>query len=218
MSDPDAVRAALSSGHDGVDVSRETLMRMAQFADLFDAWSKRINLVAASTGGDFWMRHVADSAQLLRLKPDARHWSDLGSGGGFPGIVIAILLSETEGARVDLIESNRKKAAFLQTVRAACASCARVHPARIEDAVKRLPAPEVITARALAPLADLFSLAEPWLAAGASCLFHKGRGYADEVEESRAHWRFDLVVHDSVAAPDSVILDISQVRRAPNSH
>lgn len=218
MTDLAAVRAALSLGSGGCDVSRETLTRMAQFADLFDAWSKRINLVAASTGGDFWTRHVADSAQLLRLKPDARHWSDLGSGGGFPGMVIAILLSETEGAHVDLIESNRKKAAFLQTVRAACAPCAGVHPARIEDAVVRLPAPEVITARALAPLADLLSLTEPWLADGASCLFHKGRGYADEVEESRAHWQFDLVVHDSVAAPDSVILDMSHVRRAPNSH
>jgi len=218
MTDLDAAREALSWRSDGGDVSRETLTRMAQFADLFEAWSKRINLVAASTGDDFWTRHVADSAQLLRLKSDARHWTDLGSGGGFPGMVIAILLSETAGAQVDLIESNRKKAAFLQTVRAACAPCVFVHPARIEDAVIRLPAPEVITARALAPLADLLSLAEPWLTAGASCLFHKGRGYADELEESRAHWQFDLVVHDSVAAPDSVILDMSNVRRAPNSH
>ncbi|MBO6638631.1 MAG: 16S rRNA (guanine(527)-N(7))-methyltransferase RsmG [Roseitalea sp.] len=218
MNDLGPARAALSFDRDGSNVSRETLRRMAQFADLFDAWSKRINLVASSTGDDFWTRHVADSAQLLRLKPDARHWADLGSGGGFPGMVIAILLSETEGAHVDLIESNRKKAAFLQTVRAACAPCASVHPARIEDAVLRLEAPQVVTARALAPLDDLLSLVTPWLAAGTTCLFHKGRGYADEVADSRAHWHFDLIVHESVAAPDSVILEISDVRRAPNSH
>lgn len=195
------------------DVSRETLERLERFAALFSDWSRRINLVAASTEGEFWTRHVADSAQLRGLAPRARHWADLGSGGGFPGLVIAILLSEEDGNRVDLIESNRKKAAFLQTVRAQCAPAARVHAGRIEDVVPAIERPQIVTARALAALPALFDLAAPWLTAGTRALFHKGRGYAAELDECRAHWEFDLVEHPSRIAADSVILDVTAVRR-----
>lgn len=196
-----------------VEVSRETMARLGQFGDLFAAWSKRINLVASSTSDDFWSRHVADSAQLLNLAPGARHWADLGSGGGFPGLVLAIVLSDDAGARVDLIESNRKKAAFLQTVRAQCAPAAQVHAARIEEVVPVLQAPQIVTARALAPLGTLLDLCAPWLAAGTRALFHKGRGYEAELTECRALWEFDLVEHESRIASDSVIVDLSSVRR-----
>lgn len=194
-------------------VSRETMARLDQFAALFTSWSQRMNLVAASTGGDFWVRHVADSAQLLRLAPNAKRWADLGSGGGFPGLVVAILLSETDDAGVDLIESNRKKAAFLKTVRARCAPAAHVHAGRIEDVVPTLPAPEIVTARALAPLSRLLSLAERWLSRGTTALFHKGRGYGAELDECRAQWEFDLVEHRSQVATDSVILELRRIRR-----
>ncbi|WP_306117190.1 MULTISPECIES: 16S rRNA (guanine(527)-N(7))-methyltransferase RsmG [unclassified Roseitalea] len=193
-------------------VSRETAKRLENFAALFETWSSRINLAAPSTSPELWSRHIADSAQLLELRPDARHWVDLGSGGGFPGLVIAILLSDSTEARVDLIESNRRKAAFLQTVRARCAPVARVHPVRIEDAIPSIPAPQIVTARALAPLPRLLALAEPWLTGSTVALFHKGRGYAAEVKESRAGWAFDLIEHRSKVAADSVILEIANLR------
>ena len=205
-------RAALEQA--GIrDVSRETLEALECFHALFGQWSKRINLVAASTGDAFWTRHVADSAQLIALRPDASRWVDLGSGGGFPGMVLAILAGRHAGARVDLVESNRKKAAFLQAVRAAAAPAAHVHAARIEEVLATLPAPEVVTARALASLPELLAHVEPWLAGSTVGLFHKGRGYREELEESRAHWSFDLVEHTSIAAVDSVILSISNLKR-----
>jgi hypothetical protein len=90
-------------------VSRETHARLRDYAALYEKWSPRINLTAPSTQKDFWRRHIADSAQLFDLAPEAQHWADLGSGGGFPGMVIAILLQDQPDARVELIESNRKK-------------------------------------------------------------------------------------------------------------
>lgn len=194
-------------------VSRETLQRLDRFAALFESWSTKVNLVASSTTPDFWTRHVADSAQLVDLKPDATRWADLGSGGGFPGLVVAILLSEVFDAHVDLIESNRKKAAFLQTVRAECAPKAAVHAKRIEEVIEALPAPEIVIARALAPLSDLLCLAESWWSDETIALFHKGRGYENELAECRAHWDFDLIEHDSRIAADSVVLELSHIKR-----
>ncbi|QKV20706.1 16S rRNA (guanine(527)-N(7))-methyltransferase RsmG [Oricola thermophila] len=197
------------------NVSRETRTRLEDYAALYEKWSSRINLTAPSTQKDFWRRHVADSAQLLEIAPDARHWVDLGSGGGFPGMVIAILLQDVPGARVELVESNRKKTAFLQAVKACCAPSAVVHSARIEDVVSRIAAPEIVTARALAGLPKLFDLSSDWLQHGSRALFHKGRGYAGEIEESRAKWTFDLVRHGSRIDPESVILDITGLRSRP---
>lgn len=196
-------------------VSRETRQRLDDFAVLYDKWSPRINLTAPSTQSDFWRRHVGDSAQLLDLAPEARHWVDLGSGGGFPGMVIAILLQDVPGGRVELVESNRKKTAFLQAVKAQCAPSTVIHPARIEDVVGRIPVPEIVTARALAPLPKLLDLTAPWLQSGARALFHKGRGYASEIEDSHAKWAFDLVRHESRIDAESVILDITNLRPRP---
>jgi 16S rRNA (guanine527-N7)-methyltransferase len=189
-------------------VSRETFERLVAFEALFQKWARRINLSAPSTLSDVWSRHILDSAQLLRIAPEAQRWLDLGSGGGFPGLVMAILLAERPATHVDLVESNRKKAAFLQSVIGQFGLPARVHALRIDDVPASVGTPDVVTARALAPLPSLLGLAEPWLSAGATGLFHKGRDYRAEIEESAHQWRFDLLEHRSMIDPQSVILEI----------
>lgn len=159
-----------------------------------------------------WDRHILDSAQLSSLKPDAMHWLDLGSGGGFPGAIMAILLKDRPGAHCDLVESNRKKAAFLSTVLAELHAPATVHPQRIEGIETAIPTCDVVTARALAPLPLLLRFAAPWSAAGAVCLFHKGRDYRAEVQESRDAWSFDLIEHPSRVDADGVVLEIAHIR------
>lgn len=190
-------------------VSRETLEQLQGFEAEFRRWSKRINLAAPSTLDSLWSRHILDSAQLAGLKPDATTWLDLGSGGGFPGAVLAILLRDRQDARIDLVESNNKKAAFLKTVLAGLNAPAQVYISRIEDSVARVSQPQIVTARALAPLNKLLKLASPWLMAGSTGLFHKGRDYRAEIAESRDAWRFDLVEHQSRVDPESRILEIT---------
>ncbi|TIP17266.1 MAG: 16S rRNA (guanine(527)-N(7))-methyltransferase RsmG, partial [Mesorhizobium sp.] len=146
-----------------------------------------------STLDDVWRRHILDSAQLARIAPTAMRWVDLGSGGGFPGLVLGFLLAERPGATIDLVESNRKKASFLQSVVGQFGLPARVLARRIDDSYPLVSAPEVVTARALTALPDLLDLAAPWLTKGARSLFHKGRDYRAEVEESAHRWTFDLV-------------------------
>lgn len=197
-------------------VSRETLGRLEAFEAEFRKWAARINLAAPSTLDALWSRHILDSAQLFSLKPRARTWLDLGSGGGFPGAVIAILLTGREGGSIELVESNNKKAAFLKSVLGMLGAPARVHVCRIEDAFGRTRQPEIVTARALAPLPLLLALSRPWLERGATALFHKGREYAGEIAESRDAWRFDLVEHPSKIDPAGRILELSKlVRNAP---
>jgi len=194
-------------------VSRETFDRLIAFEAIFRRWAVRINLVAPSTLPDLWARHILDSAQLARINPTAVTWLDIGSGGGFPGAVMALLLKERKGASIDLVESNRKKAAFLQTSLAQFDAPARVHARRIEEAYDLVRKPEIVTARALAPLTKLLALAEPWLKEGASGLFHKGREYPNEIRESADTWKYDLVEHKSLIDPDSVILEVSNLVR-----
>lgn len=193
-------------------VSRETFAQLRAFEQLFLKWNSRINLVAGSTEADLWRRHILDSAQLARLEPEAKHWVDMGSGGGFPGLVMAFLLVERDGS-IDLVESNRKKTGFLQTAIGTYGLPARVVAQRIAASYPLVRPPQIVTARALAPLTMLFELAEAWLAAGARALFHKGRDYRQEVEESAHRWRFDLVEHQSLIDRDSVVLDIRNLRR-----
>jgi 16S rRNA (guanine527-N7)-methyltransferase len=195
------------------DVSRETFESLVSFEAIFRRWAARINLVAPSTLDEVWRRHILDSAQLARIESSAIRWLDLGSGGGFPGAVMAVLLGERPGASIDLVESNGKKAAFLRAALSELDTPARVHNMRIEDAYAAIRDPEIVTARALAPLPRLLGLAEPWLSAGARGLFHKGREYSAEVEESAAEWDYDLVNHKSLIDPDSVILEVSRLRR-----
>ena len=194
-------------------VSRETVERLIAFEELFRKWSKAINLASPSTLDELWTRHILDSAQLFPLASDATRWLDIGSGGGFPGIVTACLLAEHPGSAIDLIESAGKKAAFLRTAAGHLRVPARIHSARIEAMWQKIETPQVVTARALASLNDLFGLTEPWLTAGAKALFQKGRDYQREIDESRVGWSFDLVQHQSAIDQASVILEISNLRR-----
>lgn len=193
-------------------VSRETFDRLVAFEQVFQKWNRRINLAAPSTLDDVWRRHILDSAQLARIKPEAKRWVDLGSGGGFPGLVLAFLLAEREGASIDLVESNRKKASFLQAVVGQFNLPARVIARRIDDSYLLVSAPQIVTARALASLSALLDLSAPWLTEGACGLFHKGRDYRAEVAESTQRWSFDLVEHASVTDAHGVILELSNLR------
>lgn len=194
-------------------VSRETTERLIAFEELFRKWSNAINLASPSTLADIWNRHILDSAQIFPLAPDAKRWLDLGSGGGFPGVVTACFLKEKPGASIDLIESAGKKAAFLRTAAGHVGVPARVHSERIEAMWDKIETPDVVTARALASLNVLFELAEPWLTNGSKALFQKGRDYQREIDESRVGWSFDLVQHESAIDTSSVILEISNLRR-----
>ncbi|MFK0685910.1 16S rRNA (guanine(527)-N(7))-methyltransferase RsmG [Ochrobactrum sp. BD67] len=194
-------------------VSRETADRLIAFEELFRKWSKAINLASPSTLNELWTRHILDSAQLFPLAGDAKNWLDIGSGGGFPGIVTACFLADQPGSAIDLIESAGKKAAFLRTAAGHLNVPAHIHSARIEAMWQKIETPQVVTARALASLNDLFGLAEPWLTNGAKALFQKGRDYQREIDESRVGWSFDLVQHQSAIDQASVILEISNLRR-----
>ncbi|AZO10511.1 MULTISPECIES: 16S rRNA (guanine(527)-N(7))-methyltransferase RsmG [unclassified Mesorhizobium] len=195
-------------------VSRETFERLKVFERLFLKWNRSINLAAPSTLEDVWRRHVLDSAQLARIAPVAKRWVDIGSGGGFPGLVMGFLLAERAGASIDLVESNRKKASFLQSVVGQFGLPARVLARRIDDSYPFISAPEIVTARALAALPELLGLSAPWLTQGSRALFHKGRDYRAEVEESAHRWTFDLVEHPSMTDPHAVILEITDLRPA----
>jgi 16S rRNA (guanine527-N7)-methyltransferase len=193
-------------------VSRETFGRLQEFELLFQKWNARINLSASSTMGEAWERHILDSAQLFQMAPMANHWVDLGSGGGFPGLILAFLLRDRQGSSIQLIESNRKKASFLQAVTGQFDLPARVFAKRVEDCYPLVVKPEIVTARALAPLPALLDLAAPWLTADAVALFHKGRDYRSEVTESAHRWSFDLIEHTSMIDPQSAILELRNLR------
>ncbi|WP_192251842.1 16S rRNA (guanine(527)-N(7))-methyltransferase RsmG [Mesorhizobium caraganae] len=195
-------------------VSRETFERLVAFQELFLKWNRSINLAAPSTLDDVWGRHILDSAQLARIAPEAKRWADLGSGGGFPGLVLAFLLVERDGASIDLVESNRKKASFLQAVIGQFGLPARVVARRIDDSYALVSTPEIVTARALAVLPALLDLSAPWLTKGSRALFHKGRDYRAEVEESTHRWAFDLVEHPSMTDAHGVILEVTDLRAA----
>src|SRR4029450_2091634 len=169
-------------------VPRETIHRLERFAELLAYWQKHTNLVAPSTLPTLWSRHFADSAQLTTLAPNARLWLDLGSGAGFPGLVIAILKTGTPDFRMHLVESNRKKCAFLAEVARATKAPVDIHAMRIEDlaqSANRL-APDVVSARALAPLPRLLDLASPFFGTKTRGLFLKGRDAETEIAEARA--------------------------------
>lgn len=193
-------------------VSRETFEALVRFETVFQKWNLRINLAAPSTMGDVWSRHIVDSAQLVMHAPEARKWLDLGSGGGFPGLVVAFLMKD-RGGHIDLVESNRKKAGFLQAMIGEFGLPARVVARRIEDAAGIVGQPEVVTARALASLPLLLDLASPWLLAGAAAFFHKGRDYRLEVEESCKRWSFALIEHKSSTDSEGALLEISGLSR-----
>lgn len=196
-------------------VSRETFDRIVAFEADFLRWNRVTNLIAQSTITELWQRHILDSAQLVPLAGDARHWLDLGSGGGFPGAIVAILLKDRPGATFDLIESNGKKSSFLRSIAGRLDLPVKVHPIRIEIASSAVQEVDIVSARALASLDQLFHLAEPWISRGARGLFHKGRDFKREIKETIHKWESDLIEHRSVVDPSSVILEIRSLRRRP---
>lgn len=198
----------------GRSVSRETQKRLEHFALLFQKWAKAINLVAPSTLDELWNRHISDSAQIFQISPQPLRWTDLGSGGGFPGIITAIFLAELQDGWVHLIESNQKKAAFLRVALAETDARGSVHPVRIETAPRIIPECDRISARALAELDQLLSYSADWMIGKKTkAFFHKGRDYAGEVAKARGRWAFDLVEHRSAVEADSIILEIGNLRR-----
>ncbi|MDF0697411.1 16S rRNA (guanine(527)-N(7))-methyltransferase RsmG [Rhizobium sp. MC63] len=199
----------------GLRVSRETQARLQHFAVLFQKWAKAINLVAPSTLDDLWRRHIADSSQIFQIYPEPVRWVDLGSGGGFPGVITAIFLAELQDGWVHLVESNRKKAAFLRTALRETNARGSVHAIRIEDAPAEIGECDAISARALADLDGLIGYAAPWMLGKENCrgFFHKGRDYLREIDEARGRWEFDLLEHKSAVEQESVILEISNLRR-----
>lgn len=152
----------------------ETVARLDRYAELLRKWQTTINLVAPSTLPQLWTRHFADSLQVQAAAPEARIWADLGSGGGFPGLVTAIRLADVPGAKVHLIESDQRKAAFLREVSRETKAAAEVHLGRIETVLSALSGIEAVSARALAPLPKLIAYAQPALDNGAVGLFLQG--------------------------------------------
>lgn len=198
---PEGFRAATG-------VSRETLDRLEGFAALLVKWQKAINLVAADSLADMWRRHFLDSAQLWPLAPPgARVWVDLGSGAGFPGLVLAIM-----GApEMHLIESDGRKCAFLLEAARATDTKMTVHRCRIEAAPPL--AADVVTARALAPLSRLLELAAPFLRPGTVCLFLKGQDVERELTEAAKCWNMQAERLVSRSNPAGVVLRLRECRR-----
>lgn len=197
----------------GQSVSRETQERLEHFVELFKKWNKTTNLVAPSTLTELWSRHVADSAQIFQLFPQPKKWIDLGSGGGFPGVITAIFLAELGDGWVDLVESNNKKAAFLRIALKETGARGAVHPVRIETVSKNIKTCDAVSARALAELDLLFEYIHPWAQNNPDlkAYFNKGRDYDSEVQKAHGRWQFDLVKHQSAIEADSVVLEISNL-------
>ncbi|CAF26813.1 16S rRNA (guanine(527)-N(7))-methyltransferase RsmG [Bartonella quintana] len=193
-------------------VSHETMNDLIQFESLILQWNAHINLISAATIPVLWIRHILDSAQIYPLHSNFLHWCDLGSGGGFPAIVIAIFLKTKKAGHIDLVESNGKKIAFLRTVISQLNLPATVHHCRIEDVYQKIKKPDVITARGLACLDELLQLIFPLLTQKTIALLQKGRDYAIEITNASANWQFDLLKHKSKIDKNSVILEISHVR------
>jgi len=192
-------------------VSRETLARLEAYEALLTQWSMRINLIGRDTLADLWRRHMLDSAQLRPLIPEgARSLIDLGSGAGFPGLVLAIL--GVPG--VELVEADSRKSAFLREAARIVGAEVTIRPCRIA-AVPAHPV-DVVTARALAPLDKLLDLAGPFLGLGTQCLFLKGERAEEELTVARKHWTMTPSLYQSISDPRGVVLRLQQVVREPH--
>jgi 16S rRNA (guanine527-N7)-methyltransferase len=194
-----------------VPVSRETEDRLAIFVELLDRWRQKTNLISNSTFATVWTRHIADSAQLSALAPDAKRWVDMGSGAGFPGLVIAIQLAGVPGALVHCIESDRRKCAFLREAARATGAAAAIHPQRVEAIEpKSLGTVDAVTARAFAPLPLTLELARPWMERGAIAVFPRGESAKDQIAALPEAWAYAIETLQSVVNPKAAILRIRQ--------
>jgi 16S rRNA (guanine527-N7)-methyltransferase len=192
----------------------ETVARLDRYVGLLLEWQAKTNLVAPSTLPNLWTRHVSDSLQLLGLAPAAKIWLDLGSGGGFPGVVLACALAETPGANVHLVERNTKKAAFLREAVRITSAAATVHLAGIGDIVDRIGGRvDCVTARALAPLHQLVGFAEPFVSSGAKALFLKGQDVEAELTEATKYWNIQPRLHSSRTGGNGWIVELDRIER-----
>ncbi|KRR12119.1 16S rRNA (guanine(527)-N(7))-methyltransferase RsmG [Bradyrhizobium jicamae] len=195
-------------------VSSETEARLDRYVALLLEWQAKTNLVAPSTLPNLWTRHISDSLQLLSLAPSAKTWVDLGSGGGFPGVVLACALAETPGANVHLVERNAKKAAFLREAVRITSASAIVHLAGIGDIVDRIGSRvDCVTARALAPLHQLVGFAEPFVSSGAKALFLKGQDVEAELTEATKYWNIQPRLHSSRTGGHGWIVELDRIER-----
>jgi 16S rRNA (guanine527-N7)-methyltransferase len=177
---------------------------------LLTEWNARMNLVGPSALAAFWPRHAYDSAQLLELAPQAKTWADLGAGAGFPGLILAILLKGTPGARVHLVESMVKRCRFLGEVGRKLDLPVEIHNGRAEDLGIRV---DIVTARACAPLPRLLGYAEPYLKRGATGLFLKGQDLVSELTDAAKCWKFEAQTLASLSHPDGRVLQVKGLSR-----
>ncbi len=210
-------QATISGPHDfaeALKVPRETIHRLTRYAELLAHWQKRTNLVAPSTLPVLWSRHFADSAQIVSLAPGARLWLDLGSGAGFPGLVVAILQAGKPDFRMHLVESNRKKCAFLAEVVRETKAAVDIHAMRIEELAESAQSlrPDVVSARALAALPRLLELAAPFFGERTKGLFLKGREAEAEIEAAQEAWEFIPRLHRSITSEHSHIVEVTGLR------
>jgi 16S rRNA (guanine527-N7)-methyltransferase len=190
-----------------LNVSRETIDKFQCYLTLLQKWQRRINLVSNSTLADAWQRHILDSGQLAAYyPPQTRKILDVGSGAGFPGLVLAIM----GGVTVDLVESDQRKAVFLSTIIRELALPANVHNQRIE-AMPNLR-PDVITARALAPVPKLLNLIETQMSAECVCLFLKGASVEDELTNLQSYSTMVATTHPSLSGSTGVVLELKNSR------
>jgi 16S rRNA (guanine527-N7)-methyltransferase len=195
------------------DVSRETWERAEQLVAILLKWQPRINLVASSTLADVWLRHVADSLQLVRAAPKAKTWVDLGSGAGFPGLLIAAARPEAE---VHLVESDQRKCAFMREAARAMGFIVRIHNTRIEACYPELPErADAVSARALAALPKLLQLAAPLIESGAKGVFPKGREAEAELTAARESWNIEAELVPSISDPHASVIVVSGLSPRP---
>lgn len=195
----------------GLSVSRETIDRLRAYEDLIRKWNKSINLISKASGLEIWNRHILDSAQLFRKSDETTSiWADLGSGGGLPGLVIAILrLEHSPDMQVHLVESDQRKAVFLRTVSTNLGLKCTIHAKRAEELAPI--GADVVSARALASLDQLIPMAKHHAAPTGTLRFLKGRTAQAEIETAQLNWSFDVVATPSLTDNDAQILEISNV-------
>lgn len=195
-------------------VSRETEERLALLVTELGRWQAAKNLVSSATLAEVWTRHIADSLQIFRLAEGRERWLDLGSGGGFPGLVIGICLAEQGKGQIDLVESNARKCAFLRHAARITGAPVKVHAARIEDVIGDFTGKvDVVTARALAPLPQLLDWCEELLRTGTLGLFPKGQHLDAELTDSARYWKIQATTVSSVTDDAARILMVRSAER-----
>ncbi|KEJ90650.1 16S rRNA (guanine(527)-N(7))-methyltransferase RsmG [Sulfitobacter donghicola] len=195
------------------DVSRETMEQLRAYEALVQKWTKKINLVSSKDAGQIWERHIVDSIQIYSLAPDNGDWLDIGSGGGFPGIVAAILAKRENADRsFTLIDSDQRKCAFLRTAARELGLNVKVHAERVEK-IAPLNA-KILSARALDSLDGLLAFAELHLSADGIALFPKGANWEKEHDEASENWTYQMEVIQSETNPEATILKIKELSRA----